>query len=49
MDAAKAQKLAQELTMAVLAIYFKGVRGFVQNKQDPILHVYIYCYKVITY
>jgi len=34
--------------MALLEIYYKWFRGFVQNKQDPVLHVYIYCYKVIT-
>jgi hypothetical protein len=49
MDVAKAQKLAQELTMALQEIYFKWFRGFVQNKQDPVLHVYVYFYKVITY
>jgi len=34
--------------MALLEIYYKWFRGFVQNKQDPVLHVYIYCYKVTT-
>jgi len=32
--------------MALLEIYFKWFRGFVQNKQDPFLHVYMYCYKL---